>query len=812
MRLAAIGTLIGCSFLMTWAQTVSLSLESQVPLANYGQVTSSNGSDIWTYVDADGHPYVLSCTNRGLAVFSVADPTNPVRIGEVPNAGNNTSLWQDVKVYTYPDGRAYAFLITQTFNSGVQVIDLNDLPNSVSLATTYTGINRSHNIFIHPSADKPYAYVCVTANGPSSGLHVLDISDPLNITEVSYWSEFSAHDIYVSDEWADPAYDGKDVAIIFTEESNVSIVDISDINNPTTITTTIYPQLTYSHSGWMDRTNRYLFGFDEGDEQSWRVNTTMYVWDLGQLNNPGLISSWVGPTAAIDHNGFVLGDYLYLGNYTRGFTLLDVHDPTAPVEVANYDTWPSSDNATFSGAWAAMPYLGNGLVAVNDFNSGLFMLRTNFTSDPSLTNEYYLPLNANDTAGSTRIRIINPNGATASFDMVPVNNDGIGTMRAHRRLPANGMLYQDIADLFDPAPAHFNWVKVASDMPLAVSLEGIGDDEAVAIPAATEAAASLAIPHIAADTSSFYTRSNIVNISDETVEMAITTSAGDNFPLSAGGPLSGEMADFETLFGGTITSTAANAEASANGQPSAALVGAEIFGGKQVAQLAGITLTDRTATELTFSHIANVGADWWTGMAIVNPDPNQAAQITISAIGTSGNVVGEESKELPAGGKLLDFVSENNRATGLISTGVPTDATWLRVTSDIPLTGYELFSDSQLRLFAGLQASTSTSTQMVLPFAGNTEWYSGVAVVNPTATAQNVTFTRYDTAGSEQGSITVNVAAGDRYINPGSALFGGYLEGEYWIRVTSDGDGIHGFVLYGPLSSAWLCGLNGIPY
>ena len=169
------------------------------------------------------------------------------------------------------------------------------------------------------------------------------------------------------------------------------------------------------------------------------------------------------------------------------------------------------------------------------------------------------------------------------------------------------------------------------------------------------------------------------------------------------------------------------------------MAGVELFGGKAVAQLAGLTLSDQASSTLVYPHLANTEADWWTGLAVVN---NQAtvANLTIEAFNNEGVIVASDSKQLPVGGKLLDFVSGTNRATALISSGIPQTASWLRITSDQPVSGYELFSDSQQRLFAGLQAGVDPLQNSVLCFGGNADRYAGVGVLNPADEEQSITF------------------------------------------------------------------------
>jgi hypothetical protein len=54
--------------------------------------------------------------------------------------------------------------------------------------------------------------------------------------------------------------------------------------------------------------------------------------------------------------------------------VLDITDPTKPVEVGFFDTYPLSNSAAFNGAWGTYPFLPSGNILVNDINSGLYIV------------------------------------------------------------------------------------------------------------------------------------------------------------------------------------------------------------------------------------------------------------------------------------------------------------------------------------------------------------------------------------------------------------------------------------------------------
>ncbi|HEX5791825.1 MAG TPA: choice-of-anchor B family protein, partial [Rheinheimera sp.] len=157
-------------------------------------------------------------------------------------------------------------------------------------------------------------------------------------------------------------------------ESEVRLWDNSDSGAPERLALFSYDQASYVHSGWSSEDNRFLFVHDELDETSYSLNTTVRVFSLDNLRSPQPANVWRGPTAAIDHNGYVRGNRYYMSNYQRGLTVLDITNPAEPAEVGFFDTFLPSDGAAFNGMWGTYPYLPSGLILGSDINSGLYVL------------------------------------------------------------------------------------------------------------------------------------------------------------------------------------------------------------------------------------------------------------------------------------------------------------------------------------------------------------------------------------------------------------------------------------------------------
>jgi choice-of-anchor B domain-containing protein len=88
-----------------------------------------------------------------------------------------------------------------------------------------------------------------------------------------------------------------------------------------------------------------------------------------------LVEEHFGPTGAVDHNMYVRGNLLFHSNYHFGIRVIDIAEPTAPVELGFFDTHPRDDAPGFDGSWSNYPWLADGVVAVTSAREGLFLLR-----------------------------------------------------------------------------------------------------------------------------------------------------------------------------------------------------------------------------------------------------------------------------------------------------------------------------------------------------------------------------------------------------------------------------------------------------
>jgi choice-of-anchor B domain-containing protein len=371
-----------------------LDLLSRIPLSDFSS-NPSGANDIWGFVDKnDNREYAIIGLRNGTAVVDVTDPQNPSEIGTIPGL---QTIWRDIKVYQFFDNadnrwKAYAYVTADSVNQGFQVIDLTGLPNNIALANTLNSFASAHNIYMANTdyatgealaGQTAYAYI-LGSNLQSGAFRILDLANPTTpslVTAPPAGTGYihDASNMVITDSRTAQCRPGHNPCelLIDYNENTVDFWDVTDKAAPFKLSSLTYPDAEYTHSGWWSEDKRFVFVQDELDEKNKGLNTRVIVLDLADLTNPVIAGTWTGPTKAIDHNGFTLGDEYYMSNYRRGLTVLDISNPASPSEKFFFDTFlsPADNNAAFNGAWGTYPYLPSGTILVSDIEGGLFLLK-----------------------------------------------------------------------------------------------------------------------------------------------------------------------------------------------------------------------------------------------------------------------------------------------------------------------------------------------------------------------------------------------------------------------------------------------------
>ncbi|WP_091406574.1 choice-of-anchor B family protein [Aquimarina amphilecti] len=357
-------------------QSCGIDFVSSISLSEMG---ATGGNDSWGWTDpSNGKEYVIMCLNNGTAFIDISTPESPIYLGKLPTATENSS-WRDAKVY-----QNHAFIVSEAAGHGMQVFDLTSLrnvtntPQTFTANTTYTGFGSAHNIVINENTGYAYGVGTSTFGG---GPHFVNIQDPTNPVAaggfISDGGDAYSHDAQVvTYNGPDTDYTGREI-LIGSNQIEIVIADITDKNDPITISTINYENIGYTHQGWFTENQRFFLLGDELDEQRVGFNTRTVVFDFEDLDNPKFHMNYIGSTPAIDHNGYVKGNKFYLANYRAGIRIIDISGiaSMSMTEIGYIDTFPSNNSAGFSGAWNVYPYFESGNIVISDINSGFILVK-----------------------------------------------------------------------------------------------------------------------------------------------------------------------------------------------------------------------------------------------------------------------------------------------------------------------------------------------------------------------------------------------------------------------------------------------------
>ncbi|HUE76606.1 MAG TPA: choice-of-anchor B family protein [Longimicrobiales bacterium] len=368
----------------------AVDLQAFLPVKDIGGARGVRLNDVWGWTDpSSGREYAIVGRIDGTSFVDISDPSNPRYLGDLPmTEGSNTAVWRDMKVYAN-----HAFIVADGAGQhGMQVFDLTrlrdlrDAPATFDEDALYTNIASAHNIVVDTASGFAFAVGArgggVTCGG---GLHMIDVRDPKSPSFAGCFADAQtgrastgySHDAQcVTYDGPDEDYRGRQICLA-ANETALSIADVTDKDNPVAVSRAAYPNVGYTHQGWLTEDQRYFFMNDELDELQGKVSRTRtLVWDVTDLDDPQLVTEFMGTTEASDHNLYIRGNTMYQSNYQAGLRVIDISDPENPREVGYFDTVPYGENAAgFGGSWSNYPYFPSGTIVVTSGNEGLFILK-----------------------------------------------------------------------------------------------------------------------------------------------------------------------------------------------------------------------------------------------------------------------------------------------------------------------------------------------------------------------------------------------------------------------------------------------------
>ena len=318
-------------------------------------------NECWGFVQ-NGEEYAIAASTEGTHFFRIDDNSTFQDVAFVKgNFSSASVVHRDFKTY-----QNYIYGVCDEGISSLQIIDVSDLPNSVSLVVNDSvTIARAHNIFIDTTNALMYACTVSGSSGgtllPPSSMRVYSLADPLNPSLIYTGPNDipEVHDAYVRNNIAylNCGFDGLRVYDFSNPAAPIFLQNMS-----------IYQEQGYNHQGWLSPNGlKYVFA----DETNGKKLKYCEV-----ENNQLTIESYFGTNYeenSVPHNIVLSDRFAYVAYYNEGLRIYDL-SKLPPQEVAHFDTHPEEEGPfTMRGAWGIYPELPSGRIIVSDRKNGLFL-------------------------------------------------------------------------------------------------------------------------------------------------------------------------------------------------------------------------------------------------------------------------------------------------------------------------------------------------------------------------------------------------------------------------------------------------------
>jgi len=356
---------------------------------------------------AGNHAYIAD-NNYGLQVMDISEPTSPLPVSSYNNTCGETQS-------VYVTGN-YAYVGEE--DGVLHIVDISDpsLPVQVGLRATGDRVRG-----IHVRGD--YAYVM----NQDGVVDIIDVSNPsAPFLASSVTATKTSEDIFVRGDYA--YVSGSKMAVIdisdptdaevigsysfdlvaspyLTVEGNYAFttglrhgINIFDISVPTAPALITYYSNTYAP----------IIGHDIADSRAYlgEVWGGLTVLDVSNPSSPVNLGRCDLPGDSWDV--YVIDKYAYVANGTAGLKVVDVSDPSAPSEVGGFDTPGSAMDVVVRGNYA---YVADGesgklfILYVDKSNAGprisINKNQLNFAADTSGAVTCPQPIRVENSGGGT---------------------------------------------------------------------------------------------------------------------------------------------------------------------------------------------------------------------------------------------------------------------------------------------------------------------------------------------------------------------------------------------------------------------------
>ncbi len=387
---------------------------------------------IYAYAD---HLYIITVVD-GILVYDITDPANPVYVTTTSLAGQGWNFFGEdnflyirtynsnaIRLYdltipsapvlrdSYTSGAPYSIFVKDGLgyiadsNLGLVIIDVSD-PDDFSFVGSLSVPGSARDVFVIDDI----AYLASFSSEPDGGLYAIDVSDPSNPVQTDHNNIASQAVTGANDKITaigngytifDVSVPGQltlnyeemlpgfltDVAIkddyAFTGSNGFRVLDVSDKSKPQQVA------FVDISANALDISGDILAYIPESMGSGCRLS----IMDISDPENTYEMGHY--SNMLLTQDAIIQGDYVYIGGWWDGFTIIDISDPTSPSFVVKAHNW--TDGAIPGEEWCFVSDLdvqGNYLYLIDykpfedDDTKGLYIFDISDPQNPEFVSRY----------------------------------------------------------------------------------------------------------------------------------------------------------------------------------------------------------------------------------------------------------------------------------------------------------------------------------------------------------------------------------------------------------------------------------------
>jgi hypothetical protein len=354
---------------------------------------------------ADGNIAVMGSYNcRGAFIFDISNPNAPV-LRNWYNPGANQQFLEAIVV----GNRGY---FGSGNGGGVHIVDLTNPASPVLLgivnSTNGNGHNSIHemNVFTQNGQTLLLENFNGTSNKTLKIINVTNPAAPVFVRDIIPTEPQWVHAVHIrgnrmfTSGWGNSTSRGRTEIYNIANITTTAPTLLGFVEDSTSVTAG-----NAMHSSWSSEDGNYLYSCRETTASNSANPADLRVYDISNPAQPVMVKKIsmnnLGINAVSPHNPVVMGNKLYISWYQAGTQIFDISDPTNPVKIGEYDTYPQEyvpqdfagdltdepwdiicgSSATqnllptsYAGNWAVFPFLGEDKVLLGDLSTGLYIV------------------------------------------------------------------------------------------------------------------------------------------------------------------------------------------------------------------------------------------------------------------------------------------------------------------------------------------------------------------------------------------------------------------------------------------------------